>query len=398
MACPACASDNPEAARFCHRCGRSLRGDTERPGRADAYVVQPGENLRQVALISTIMPHSNREGADNYRWALLVGGILVLGLTLLGILPAAVVAAAALVPVVYLVYVYDVNLWEDAPLRVVLSLFVLTGVLATLVSLVFFRWIFDSEYLSLVVTRSGISGRSIIGLLIFALLLPVIAEVVKNLGAVWLAGKPAYDDMIDGLTFGVAAGTAYAAFETLVAQSPVFTSGQLRTTTGLAGWLVVILNLVVVKSVIYGTATGIAVASYSGLGEGYDGFTPTYVKNFLYAAGANVVYWLGVRLLGFLPFGQALGLLWGVVVAGFLILRVRAFLQSALLEAALEDAANDRRPKGATTGGGFCPECEMPLLPDSMFCVACGASLRAASSQSRHHTREAVGSEPGGAA
>ena len=33
--------------------------------------------------------------------------------SLAGILPAAIVSAAFLVPLVYLVYLYDVNLWED---------------------------------------------------------------------------------------------------------------------------------------------------------------------------------------------------------------------------------------------------------------------------------------------
>ncbi len=56
-------------------------------------------------------------------------------------------------------------------------------------------------------------------LLIFAVLLPVVAEVAKNVFAVLLAARPQFDDMIDGLTFGVAAGTAYAAFETLVVYS-----------------------------------------------------------------------------------------------------------------------------------------------------------------------------------
>ena len=104
-------------------------------------------------------------------------------------------------------------------------------------------------------------------------MLPIVAEVAKNLGGVLLASRPQFDDMIDGLTFGIAAGTAYAAFETIVLYSSVFTSGDFRTTDGLASWAVVVVNLMVVKSLIYGTATGIAVAAFSGKGEGYDGFT-----------------------------------------------------------------------------------------------------------------------------
>ncbi len=94
----------------------------------------------------------------------------------------------------------------------------------------------------------------------------------------------------------------------------------------------------VVKSLIYGTATGIAVAAFSGKGEGYDGFTQYYLKNFAFAAGVNVAYWLGVRLLAYVPFGQALGLIWGFVILAVLVIRIRVMMQAALLEAAIEDA------------------------------------------------------------
>jgi hypothetical protein len=340
-------------------------------------------------LISTILPHSNREVADNYRWALLASTVLVVFLTLLGLLPMAIIAAAFAVPLVYLIYIYDVNLWEDSPAPVVVALFLVTGLLATVVSLLFFRWAFDEQFFALLGASRAGQGTSVpIGpLLIFAVLLPVLAEVVKNIGPVWLASQPRFDDMIDGLTFGIAAGTAYAAAETLVAFAPVFGAG-FRTTSGIANWIPIILNLMIVKSLIYGTATGIAVAVFSGRGEGYDGFRPSYYASFAFAAGANVLYWLGVRLLAYAPFGQALGLLWGVLILGVLVIRVRVLLHTALLEAAIEDAATDRRHKGATTLAGFCPECEMALLGDAMFCINCGSSVRATSATARRGIRE----------
>jgi hypothetical protein len=401
MQCPECGAENPDVARFCYRCGHGFRGEpgAGAHGRAHAYAIQTSENVTQFALISTVLPHTNREVADNYRWALLVTTLAVLVFTALGLLPFAIAAAAFLVPITYLVYIYDVNLWEDAPAPVVAMLFLVTGALSLLVSLVFFRWVFDDQFRSLLAGLGGRGGGietiSIVALLIFAVLLPLVAEVVKNAGPVMLAARPQFDDMIDGLTFGVAAGTAYAAFETLVAFSPVFTSGEIRTTDGLANWAVVILNLMVVKSLIYGTATGIAVAAYSGRGQGYDGFTPSYLANFAFAAGANVLYWLGVRLLAYLPFGQALGLLWGVLILGVLVIRARVMLHTALLEAAVEDVAVDRRSSAAVTGEAFCPECEMPLLADGMFCIVCGGSVRATSGLARHGIREAT---TGGAA
>lgn len=391
MPCPTCSTANPDVAVFCHRCGTSLRTGS---AAQRTYAVQSSEGVNQFALISTIMPATNRESADGYRWAMIASSVFIVGAAALGILPVAVAAAAFLVPVAYLVYIYDVNLWEDAPVPVVAGLFAATGVLAILVTLTFYEWVFESQWLGLTVGsgRGGVATLSVWGLLIFAVLLPVVAEVVKNLVAVLLARLPQFDDMIDGLTFGIAAGTAYAAFETIVVFSAVFTSGDFRTTQGLASWIVVVVNLMVVKSLIYGTATGIAVAAFSGKGEGYDGFTRYYAQNFALAVGANVLYWVGIRLLSYLPFGQALGLLWGLVILGVLVIRIRVMLQAALLEAAIEDAARTGS-KRETFAETFCPECENMLLTGSVFCIACGTSVRSTSHQARKHMNAGPGGE-----
>jgi hypothetical protein len=102
----------------------------------------------------------------------------------------------------------------------------------------------------------------------------------------------------------------------------------------------------------------------------------------------DIAYWLGVHLLSYAQFGQALGLLWGVAILVVLVIRVRIFLHTALLEAAVEGAATGARAKAAVTEAGFCPECELPLLPDAMFCIVCGQSVRAASGAARRGLRE----------
>ena len=157
MPCPTCATENPEVALFCYRCGTSLRGSAST--RTGSYAVQSSEGVNQFALISTIMPHTNRETADNYRWAMIFSAVLIIGATALGLLPIAIASAAFLIPIVYLVYIYDVNLFEDAPVLVVAGLFLATGVMAILVSLFFFRWVFEDEFTSFASSsRIGISG------------------------------------------------------------------------------------------------------------------------------------------------------------------------------------------------------------------------------------------------
>jgi hypothetical protein len=380
MQCPNCSSANVDVASFCHKCGTPLRSSQHK-----TYAASSGERVNQFALISTVMPHTNRDVADNYRWAMIVSGVLVLGATALGLLPVAIAAAAFLIPIAYLVYIYDVNLWEDAPARVVGLLFAVTGALSILVSLFFFRWAFEDQFGSLLAAAGSglVDNLPILPMLIFAVLLPLVAEVVKNAGAILLARRPQFDDMIDALTFGIAAGTAYAAFETIVLFWPVIASGELRATDGIATWFVVVLNLMVVKSLIYGTATGVAVAAFSGKGSGFDGFTAFYARNFAFAVIANILYWLGIRFLAYAPFGHALGLLWGALILGVLIVRVRVMLQAALLGAALEDAAEDTTSARDVRNETYCPECENILLAGSQFCITCGTSVRSTSKLAR---------------
>ena len=391
MECDRCGTANPEVARFCFRCGNPLgAGDA---GRGRPFAIQSTESVTQFALISTVMPHADRRSADAYRWALAISALVVLVLTVTGFVSWAILAAALAVPIAYLVYLYDVNIWEEAPLSVVVLLFLLVAAVSAVVSLVFFQWVFDDEFRQLSSgpgVRAGLGSIPVAPLLLFGLVLPLVSLVVMTVGAAWLARRPQSDDMIDGLTFGVAAGTAYAAAETVVAFWSVISS-QGRITQGIASWVVVVPSLMIVKSLIYGTSAGIVAAAFSGRGEGYAGLKRDFFANLGFAAVVLVAYWLGVRLLAYLEFGSALGLVWGLVVLAVLVARLRSYLQTALLEAAVEDVAEGKRHAGAVGAAGFCPACEMPLLPDSMFCIVCGQSVRAATGDVRRSLREPVG-------
>ncbi|HEY8218180.1 MAG TPA: zinc ribbon domain-containing protein, partial [Acidimicrobiia bacterium] len=376
MTCSQCNATLPDAALYCAKCGAPVRDAAA--GRRGSYAAQSSESVRNLALVSTVMPHTNRETGTRYRWALAVVATMVLVFTLAGILSAAVATAAVAVPLVYLLYLYDLNVWEDAPGRVVGAVIVLTGVLGALVALVFYRWVFADAFRQLAQSAGSPLGTSTLPagpFLLFVVALPVVAAVAMNLAPLWLARRPEFDDMIDGLTFGVAAGTAFAATETIVAFSSVF-SGSFRTTQGLTTWIAVIISVMIVKSLVYGTANGIAVAAFSGKGQGYDGFTREYALNLGIEVLALVAYWAGIRLLAYADYGAWFGVLWGLIVLAALLVRARRYLHTALLEAALDFARANERPTAAVTDGGDCPECEMPLVADAMFCVACGQSVR----------------------
>ena len=380
----------PAGTRFDPATGAELSAGAGAGGeRRQSYALQPGEPVASFNLVTSLMPLASGSAPQTYRWALGLGILIPVVAGALGFLAFAFVAAAVVVPAIYVVYMYDVNQWEDQPIGVVLGAIGAAAALGVGFTFLWHAGILDSSVSSLNFDGNGAGGVRWSSLLVLVLLVPVVGEVLKQLGPLVLASRPQFDDMIDGLTFGVAAGAAFAAAETIVVNRGLFSSfGQIDSPN--AGfWVSLILSAAVVKPIVYGAATGIAVASYSGLGAGYDGFKPGYFRGLAEALIANIVFQGGLffaaRLEG--TKGAVVGLVWGALVAAALVVRLRYLLHFAVLEAALEAAATGGELKDTAKGTAYCPSCEMPLLPGANFCVACGTSVRAGSKVTRTRNR-----------
>ena len=203
--------------------------------------------------------------------------------------------------------------------------------------------------------------------------------MIRQIGPVFLASRPRFDDLLDGVSFGVTSGVAFATADTLVRHWPLLTGGFSREIDpGL--WMSLIFLEGFVKPLVIGTASGIACAEFSGLGRGYDGFTSRYVRGFGEAVLANAAYFGGIYLFGGLTddtLSVVLSIVWGMAILAVLVIRMRRVLHVALLEAALEaaqtSAAGAAVPQESQE---FCSQCEMPMLIGAAFCSHCGASVR----------------------
>ncbi len=339
-------------------------------------------------VVSSLMPLASGSAPQTYRWALGLGILIPVVAGALGFLAFAFVAAALVVPAVYVVYMYDVNQWEDQPVGVVVGAIGAAAALAVGFTFLWHAGILGDDLAPVDIdgTESGIRWTSF---LVLVLLVPIVGEVLKQVGPILLARLPAFDDMIDGLTFGVAAGAAFAAAETIVVNRGLFsTFGQVDSPD--AGfWVSLILSAAVVKPIVYGAATGIAVASFSGLGAGYDGFKPAYFRGLAEALAANILFQGGLFFAAELEGteGAVVGLVWGALIAAALVVRLRYLLHYAVLEAALEASSTGAELKDAARGTAYCPSCEMPLMAGANFCVVCGTSVRAGSKVTRARNR-----------
>jgi hypothetical protein len=374
LECPRCRAAVPDVAHFCHVCGQDLRSSDQ--SRRRSFAAKPDEPVASFALISTIMPRSVGQRPQTYRIALTVALVAALIAAIFGALPIAVLIAAFAIPVVYIVYLYDVNLWEDEPLPVTALAFGLTGLL-TIGFTLLWTLLRSDDMGGAQFGGNSLGGPTLGGFLLVALLVPLAGEAIKQVGPLLLASRPQFDDLMDGLTFGVISGVAYACFDTLVKHWSLLTNGSAGTSDpGLWASLVFLEGFI--KPLIFGTATGIACAEFSGLGKGYDGFTPRYFRGLAEAVFANIAYQAGTYLLSFLPnatLSLILSIIWGMLILAILILRVRNILHVGLMEAALERSARDG---GVGTAGelAFCAQCEMPLAPHAAFCSACGTAVR----------------------
>jgi hypothetical protein len=381
--------DLPAGARFDPATGAELSSGAGAGGeRRQSFALQPGEPVASFNVVSSLMPLASGSAPQTYRWALGLGILIPVVAGALGFLAFAFVAAALVVPAVYVVYMYDINQWEDQPVPVVLGAIGAAAALAVGFTFLWHAGILGNDLAPVDVdgTESGIRWTSF---LVLVLLVPIVGEALKQVGPILLARLPAFDDMIDGLTFGVAAGAAFAAAETIVVNRGLFsTFGQVDSPD--AGfWVSLILSAAVVKPIVYGAATGIAVASFSGLGAGYDGFKPGYFRGLAEALAANILFQGGLffaaRLEG--TTGAVVGLVWGALIAAALVVRLRYLLHYAVLEAALEAASTGTGMKDSAKGTAYCPSCEMPLMAGANFCVVCGTSVRAGNKVTRARNR-----------
>jgi hypothetical protein len=302
--------------------------------------------------------------------------VVVLVLAVFRILPIALIAAAVLLPLLTVLYLYDVEIYEDEPVRVI-GLTMLWGVVTGV----------GVALLTRAVTSTGaayFTQPQSTTILLQGIALPLLGFALALAGPLSLLRYRRFNDVLDGVTFGAAAGAAFAAAEVITYSFSIL-SGGLRPAGAILQWLGRLLTIAVAIPVLEMAA----IAAVSG------------------------AFWLRFRApvrdrgaLGLLGnpwiatiFGAAL------IVAGFVLqpvlstwwwllclvaldvvalLWLRRVIHLGLLEEALEE------PVG---GPITCANCGQPT-PRHAFCTDCGISLQALPKQRPDAAGPAPGAQP----
>lgn len=362
MRCDHCAHDVPDGV-FCTRCG-AHQGTTGELGdaklREHRYAAHPQEHVVQPSVFTTLFPHLGEHKVHEFRWAFVVGLAGIVLLWLAGLITAAILVATFLVPVLYLIYLYEAQVYRDEP-AIVLGFTIGGGAIVGLIVTLVVRAVYN-PYAA--IGNPLQTGAVDVGALLFlGLLLPVVQELLKPLPALFMTNRAQFPETVDGLVFGVAAGLGFSVAESLVAFSSALTNLPPHLAPG--NWIYDLTTLAVFQPLVQGSATGIIVAGVWRARRGR--LAGREIAAIVMAVVAHIAFSLGSLVLKEADASPLFVLVWQAFVVGALLITIRYLLHHALLEEAAHMGFAET----------VCPNCHRHIVA-SGFCPNCGVALTAA--------------------
>lgn len=374
MRCDQCTHDVPDGV-FCTRCG-AHQGTTGEFGNAKTrehrYAAHPGEHVAQPSVFTTLFPHLGHHKVHEFRWAFMAGLAGILVLYVAGLITAAILVAAFLVPVLYLIYLYEAQVYRDEP-AIVLGFTLGGGIVVGIVLTVFERIVYNPfQYNGNPLSNARVS---IGGLLIVGLLLPVVQEALKPLPAFFLPKRADFPETVDGLVFGVAAGLGFSLAEALIGFGNVLATLPAHVTPG--NWIYDLTTLAVFQPLLQGSATGMIVATIWRYRRGRLGGRE--IGGVAMAVIAHIAFSAGTQLMKETSVNALFILIWQAAIVGALLIYIRYVLHYALLEEAAHMGYAET----------VCASCHMHIVA-SGFCPNCGMALTAAPNSIKRGRRPRV--------
>jgi RsiW-degrading membrane proteinase PrsW (M82 family) len=360
VTCPHCGSKVP-AGDFCGHCGAHLSAAS--PRRSHAFAAVPSQRVAHVSIVTTLLPHLPHRRGRPFRVALISGGIVVVALAALHLFAPATVAAAFVLPFLYLIYLYEVEVYEDEPWLVVGA----TMVAGAVLGYAFTTFVGDA------LSRSSLTADYETAFVLTAVTIPVLGQALMLAGPLYLyVFRSRLREPLDGLTFGAASALGFTMASSLTAFWPLI-AGPLVGSGSPLDWIVRLTQAGLLSSLVNASTTALAAAALWL--HRYDRRRAN--REWQSGIFAALVVAFAVQIaLGMLAFAvQDLVLRFAILGLATiaLLLYVRLVIHQALL---VEGAEHEIGPDGP------CPECYR-VVPLMAFCPACGVARAATSKQGR---------------
>jgi RsiW-degrading membrane proteinase PrsW (M82 family) len=347
--------------------------------RVNRYAAHPAEHVTHPSVFTTLFPHLGHHKVHEFRWAFIVGLAGVLVLYIAGLITSAILLAAFLVPILYLMYLYEAQVYRDEPATVLgftIGGGVALGIVVTVVVRVLYHP-FQQAGISF-----GVAGVNVGEVVVIGLALPLLQEVLKPLPALLLPRRVAFPETVDGLVFGIAAGLGFSLSETLIGFSGSIASLPAHADPG--NWIYVLATLAVFQPLLQGSTTGVIVAAIWRYRRGRVNLREAGAV--ATALGAHVAFAAGTQVMADLLVNRLFVLAWQAAIVGAVLVYVRFLLHHSLLEEAAHMGFADT----------VCPSCHMHIVA-SGFCPHCGIALSAAPNTVKRQRRPRKDAPPSAA-
>ena len=361
--CPHCAATVPDAP-FCGSCGAHLAhpGSGNPARRSHAYAAYPDEAALRLSVVSSLLPQLSARSRGPFRVAFALAVAILLIVAVAGLQAPVIAISALAIPLLFLVYVYEIDPLEIRFALPTTIIFLVGAALGVGWGLLLGPLAADS--LLPVYSPTLLTG----GVLVSAVAVPVVGQLLMVLPvAVARLFRPDQSEALDGFTAGAAGALGLTLAATLTELTPLLRGGNLA-----AGSSVMAL---VTQAVVRGVSVPLVAAATTG----YVGAALWARRRRGSAAGGLwltspwVALTFGLAIAAGLGFADDAGLpdaallVIHLAAAALALLVLRAGLHHVLLHEHADVRVGPPR---------VCPHC-FRVVPAMPFCPACGVAERA---------------------
>jgi hypothetical protein len=360
--CPYCAVVVPDA-RFCGACGAHLVHSGLRASqRLHSYAAFPDEPVFRLSVITSLFPHLSHRAKAPFRVGFAVALVLLLVFSFVGASAPLIAVAALSVPLLFLLYIWEVDPYEGSFLPPTFICLLLGAGLGAGWAIVGGSYVDKALVPSL--TSSLTDGKSIVA----ALAVPAIGQLLMCVPMVVVRRlQGGRIESLDGFVAGATGALGFTLAATIDLMSPWLSNGQLTHNSFLANLTQVTLRGVTLP-LISALATGlIGMAYWAKLGSRATSAKGKWLTSPVFALTLALVIQIGLGFTDIAALSDAVLIGIHLAALGLLTLAMRVALHYVLLHEALDVTIGAPR---------VCANCTH-LVPAMAFCPQCGVADRA---------------------
>lgn len=333
--------------------------------------------------IHEALERRGRRPISDYRRIAAVASLAVLVALLLNNAGIAILLSVFIVPVLLLLFLTDLDLFEREPWPAILGALGAGAVIGLIFGTIS-AWLTGAFWIEGATFYAGAAGYgarfaeaegtpSIGWIALGGIIIPAIVVIACAIAPVFMRRWPVLrNEVMDGVTLGAAAGSGYAAATAVVHYWPAIVQGQ-NPGGDVSDWSATLVGLIILRPLIYGAFAAVLCASIWQYA--IDQRAASLTRGVVFGVGGIILFSIVDLLIQ--PAGAAAEFFWHLVVIVALWFVTRSTIRDALRQDALAVTSTGRTVQ--------CLQCGR-LTPDGLYCAHCGAVLNPEGSASVRST------------